>query len=128
MRHALAQTVWAIHLAFVVFILVAWLLPWKWALWAAVIGYPVVQINWWLFDDRCGLTVLEEWLRSPQAGTARLQAAAAEEEEPLHFIAHLGERLLGRPMPRETADVLSYAVVWGGFAVASLRLVAGVHT
>lgn len=116
-RELLAAAVWAHHLLVFVFIAVAWALPWAWSLWLALIFYPLVQLNWWWFGNRCVLTVLEEKLRR-----AAPTAPPAEGKEPLHFVQGLGSRLLGRPVSRVWADVVSYGVVWGGFTIAGLRL------
>ena len=116
MTLALARVVSGVHTMIVVFSCVAWALPWTWAMWVAVIAYPVIQLNWWVFDNRCILTVLEEKLRGPGA------KRHAADDEPLNFVAELGSRILGRPVPGSWANVASYAVIWWGFAVVSVRL------
>lgn len=117
MRLAAARLVWALHLGVTLFVLTGWLLPWSWALWTAVILYPVVQLNWLVFGNRCALTVVEERLRR---GTGTDDDDGAE----LHFVVGLLTRLLGRPVPRFYGDLVSYGVLWGGFTVASARLLA----
>src|SRR4030095_14687416 len=63
MTLVLARGVWAIHWVVMIWIAVAWCLPWSWALWAALISHPLVYLNWRIFDNRCVLTVIEERLR-----------------------------------------------------------------
>jgi len=113
LRALLARLVWAHHFAIFAFIAVAWALPWTWSLWTALFLYPLVQLGWWLFGNRCVLTVLEEKLRRPAPRT---------DVEELHFVQALGTRLLGREVSRSFADVLSYGAVWGGFAIVGVRL------
>ena len=96
---------------------VIWALPWDWALWTALILYPVIQFNWWYFEGRCILTILEEKLRGEEA-----VPVSADAEEPLNFVAELGSKICGRPIPHAWADRVSYSVLWGGFAGAALRL------
>ena len=117
MRLLLARGVWAIHTAIVVFVCIAWALPWTQAIWAAVIVYPMIQLNWWVFRGRCVLTILEEKLRGSGASVSVQEAT-----EEFHFLQDLGMRLFGRPVARIWADVVAYAVLWGGFAIASVRL------
>lgn len=113
-RLLLARLVHGHHLVSTILISIGWALPWTWTLWTVLVVYPLVQIQWWLFGNRCVLSILEEKLR-------RTGPAAGEAEE-LHFVQVLGSRLLRRPLSRVWADVFSYGVLWGGFAVAAARL------
>ncbi len=119
MRLLLARVVWAVHTAIFAYFVIAWTLPWDWSLWSCVIGYPLLQINWWSFGNRCILTIVEERLRGPDA---KRHVAEDDAEEPLNFTAEILSRALGRPVPHWTADVLSYGIVWGGFTLSALRL------
>ncbi|HKA13447.1 MAG TPA: hypothetical protein VKH41_00395 [Myxococcota bacterium] len=118
----LARAISAVHVTVIALSLVAWSLPWTAALWAAVIGYPLIQLGWCAFGNRCPLTVLEERLRA----RARLRSVGTDPqtEPPLHFAADLLSLLLRRPVSRVWGDVFSYTCVWGGFAIAAARLYA----
>src|SRR5262244_1901203 len=91
-----ARTVWAVHLLILVWLAVVWSLPWKWAWWAAMIGNPVVQLNWWLFDNRCALSILEERLRARSAPSAQSDV----DGEPGDFVSRVMSDALGRPVSR----------------------------
>lgn len=95
------------------FFLVAWALPWRWALWTAVVGAFVMQIQWWLNDGICVLTKLERVLRG-------LPALPAPDEG--GFIADLAARVVDAPVPKRWTNALTYAVLWGGASVAAARL------
>jgi len=120
MRMQLARIVSGVHPLVVVFACVAWALPWSWAIHAALVAYPLIQLNWWVFGGRCVLTVLEERLRAGVPDGA-LRTASGPEPAP-NFVARLGTRITGRPVSNAWADIASYSVIWGGFALASLRL------
>ena len=109
---------WVLHSAVIVLILTVWSLPWGWALWLGLALYPVVQLNWCVFGNRCVLTVLEERLRHPEG-------MSEAGEPPLHFVSGLLSRILGRPVSHFWGDVVSYVVVWGGFALCLTRLLDG---
>ena len=120
-RLGLARGIWLLHLSVVAFLCVGWLLPWKSVVWAAVLFVPIVQLNWCVFGNRCVLTVIEEWLRQDGAPPPVPEAS----EPPTHFVSDLLSKALSRPVSRAWGDVVSYAVLWGGFALGSLRLLAG---
>lgn len=102
------------------FFLVGWALPWREALWAVVVGAVVVRAGWWLFDDRCLLSILEARLRGG-AVSFSTQPELAPEEKP-NFIADTVEGLLGRPMPLHWVNNATYAVLWSAFSIAAVRL------
>jgi hypothetical protein len=85
-----------------------------------MIGNPIVQLNWWIFGNRCVLSVLEERLRE-RAGR---RAIGEADREPLEFVSHLMSSVLGRPVSRSWGSRVSYSVLWGGFAIAAMRLAA----
>ncbi len=122
-RHALARLIWALHVAIVAFFLVGWALPWRWALWTVAVGAVVLQVGWWLCNDVCWLTLLEERLKgapeAPPPGT-REEAEAAP-----NFVSALVDRILGRPMPESRVNAVIYGIVWGGFTIAVARLWLG---
>jgi hypothetical protein len=120
-RLGLARIVWAHHLMVVGLVAFGWALPWRGALWGALALYPIVLLNWWVFGNRCVLSVVEERLRGTSA------RASGQTEEPLHFVQLLGSRLVGRPVPRVWADIVSYGVVCFGFAITGLRLYLGMR-
>jgi hypothetical protein len=122
MTLVLARGVWAIHWVVMIWIAVAWCLPWSWALWAALISHPLVYLNWRIFDNRCVLTVIEERLRMRAADphvSARLAAG-----EPLDFVSGVLSLVLRRPISRAQGSVVSHTFLWGGFAIAAARLAA----
>jgi hypothetical protein len=111
-RHAAADWVWALHFVVTSFFLVAWMLPWSWALWTAIVGAFVLHVQWWL-NDVCVLTTLERLLRG------RASALASGDG---HFLLGLARSIVGRPVPSAWVNRISYAVLWGGAGVAALRL------
>jgi len=111
-RHAAADWVWALHVVVTCFFLVAWMLPWSWALWTALVGAFVLQVQWWL-NDVCVLTTLERLLRGPASALASGDG---------NFLAGLARSIVGRPVPSAWVNRLSYAVLWGGAGAAALRL------
>jgi len=115
-----ARALSVVHGAVVALFLVGWALPWRGALWAVAIGAIVVRTNWWLFDDRCLLTILESRLRGGDALAARRLEEDAD--APPSFIGDLVARVLGRPLPLQWVDNASHAIMWGAFSVATLRL------
>ena len=117
----LARVVWSLHFLVMIWIAIVWSLPWSWAWWAALIGNPIVQLNWWIFDNRCALSVLEERLRARAAGGAVIPA---DDGQPLEFVSGVLSRILGRPVSRGWGSAVSYTFLWGGFAIATARLVA----
>ena len=116
----LASGIWFLHAAVTLFLAVAWLLPWTATLWLAVLAYPLVQLNWLAFGNRCFLTVLEERLRGGKP--RELPAPEADGDPPHDFVSAFLSHALGRRVPRRLSNALSYGVVWGGFAIAALRL------
>ena len=140
MRTAMARTVWLLHVGVMLLLLTAWCLPWRWAPWVAVTLAPMVHLNWWVFRDRCILTILEEKLRGAPAAAPvaaggeaparpagpavgdEPQEALGDTEEDLHFVSTFLSGLLGRPVSRAVADRISYGVVWTGFALGAGRL------
>src|SRR5262249_41371588 len=111
-RHAAADWGWALHVVGTGFFLGAWMLPWAWALWAALLGAVVLQVQWWL-NDVCVLTTLERLLRG------RASALASGDG---NFLAGLARSIVGRPVPSAWVNRISYTVLWGGAGVAALRL------
>lgn len=112
-RTVAAKLVWAVHLVVTVYFLVAWTLPWRWAMWSAVVGAPVMHLQWRLNDDVCVLTKLERYLRGADPTPRGSERS---------FIAATMERLAGRELPARCVNGVTYAVLWGGAAVAGLRL------
>lgn len=106
--------VWLAHVLVTAFFVVAWALPFRWALWVAAIGAPIMHAQWRL-NDECVLTTLERRLRDP--GRRR---GAGESS----FLTELVRRLCGRDVPGAWVSRLSYAILWGGAGLASLRLAA----
>ena len=119
-----ARLVWFLHVAAVAFFVIGWALPWPGALAFTVALSAATQIGWWICNDRCVLSVLEERLRGTLA--PRL-VVPEDQEQPPNFVADLGARLLGRPIPYTWTNRVIYVVVWGGGAVAALRLAFGAH-
>jgi len=110
----LARAISVVHGAVVLLFVVGWALPWRQALWAVVLGATVVQAGWWLFGNRCLLTVAEARLRGSPAGGVTLDDA--------HFVRDLAERVLGRRPSERWLELATYGVMWGAFAIAAARL------
>jgi len=108
----LARAVSAVHAAVILLFVTGWAMPWREALWAVVLGALVVQAGWWLFEDRCVLTVLE----------ARLRGEASVVETRPNFIGDVATRVLGRRPSERWLSVATYGVMWGSFAIAAARL------
>ena len=113
MRLALADVVWSVHTVVTVFFLVAWALPWRWALWTAALGAVAMRVQWWLNDGVCVLTKAERVLRG-------LSAVPRSDEE--GFVAALLSRLAGRTLSREASDTVTYALLWSCAGLAVVRL------
>ena len=113
----LARAIWFLHTSIVLLFAIGWALPWRNALWAVVVAAALVQVGWWIFGDRCLLTVAE----------SRLRGASDEEPEgaEARFVGDLAARILGwRPADR-WLDLATYGVMWGACAIAALRLGLG---
>jgi hypothetical protein len=110
-----ADAVWHVHVLVTGFIMVAWALPWPWALWASAIGAPAVHAQWRL-NDECVLTTLERRLRG--------LASTPPREEP-NFLTGLAHRLSGREPSQAAVNAAAYGILWGGAVVATLRLATG---
>ena len=121
MRLWLARSVWWVHSSVLVFLVFGWALPWRWALWVVAIGAPVTQLGWWFCENRCVLTIVEDWLRGKDPA-GRPATEDDEGEPPTRFVAEFLERLIGRPVSERVANALSYTVVWGGGGIAIFRL------
>lgn len=114
LRARSADLVWFLHAVVSGFFLIAWTLPWSWALWTALVGAVVLQLQWWLNDDVCVLTKVER----------RLRGLPPVPDTPEHnFMTGFARRLLRRPVSARDADRLTYAILWGGAGIAGLRLV-----
>jgi hypothetical protein len=116
----MADAVWAVHMAVTAFFLVAWALPWQWALWASIAGAATLHTQWKLNDGLCVLTKLERQLRG-------LPVIPDRDEGEGDFIAGLLARLAGRPLPPACSGRIAYAVLWGGASLAALRLLLGME-
>lgn len=112
-RAVIADLVWLVHAGVTTFFVVAWALPWDWALWTAFCGAFAMQLQWWLNDDVCVLTKLERNLR----GHAAVPAATEG-----NFISGFLSTLLGRPLPVSCTDRIAYVMLWGGAGIAGARL------
>lgn len=122
-RTLAADALRAAHIGILAFFAAGWALPWRWALWAVVIASIGTQLHWWLGNNQCYLTALEDGLRGPEVTHA--PTTEQDADRPLNFIADLGTRALGRPMPHRLANALAYGFVWGGCAIAAARLALG---
>lgn len=109
-----ADLVWGLHCAVVAFFVVAWALPWRWALWAAVIGAFLMHLQWRLNDGICVLTKLERLLRG---------RAPLPKDGEGSFLDELAARWIGPAYAGRFADQAAYVVLWGGAGVAGARLV-----
>ncbi len=118
MRLTMARIIWFLHTSIVVFMLTGWAYPWEWAAVAILVGCPLIQLNWWIFGNRCVLTIIEEKLRG-----APMEALASDEsqEEPPSFVQNLALRFLGRPIPYAVANAAAYVVLWGSFTAVTVR-------
>lgn len=122
LRLGLAHLLALLHHAIIAFFLVGWAAPWREVLWGVAAGAVVVHAAWWLLDDRCLLTLLEERLRGEEHVPAeRLEDGVRQP----NFIADSVTRLLGRPLPLHWINNATYAVLWTSFSLASLRLATG---
>ena len=119
LRLAAARLVWLAHTGVTGWLLLGPLLPHRAAAWALVVGNPLIHLQWRAFGDRCLLTILEERLRG---ATFERRAAVVDGDEPVGFVAETLSRALGRPVTHGFANVLSYGVLWAGFAIAVVRL------
>jgi len=125
-----ADAVWALHTVVVGFFIVGWTLPWRWALWATLIGAVFMRIHWWLNDDTCVLTQLERRLRGASAATpvpSRSESAprtesAARADVDGTFIASLAYTVFGSPVSPPLIDWLTHGILWLGAGLALLRL------
>jgi len=108
-----ADAVWLVHTLVTGFFLVAWALPWRWALWSTAVGSPIVQVQWLVNDDLCVLTTLERRLR----GVAHVAPDGQQS-----FLGDLVRRLTGRAPTDACVNRVTYAVLWGGAFVAAIRL------
>jgi len=97
------------------FFSIAWALPWRWALWTALLGAGLLRLLWWLNSGVCVLTQLERSLRglNPVPGPGQP-----------HFIEALAARWTEGCLPRAWIRRATNFVLWGGAGVAALRLVA----
>lgn len=119
-RLCAARALSAMHLAIVLLFVVGWALPWRGVLAAVVVAAPVVQAGWWLFGDRCLLTLLERRLR----GASPPRAASADEAPP-NFLVDLASTVVGRPVSDAWVNVTARVVMWTAFTIAALRLALG---
>src|SRR5262245_18845924 len=114
----LARAISAVHSAVVLLFVVGWATPWREVLWAVVVGAVTVQMGWWLFGNRCVLTVLEARLR---AGLEAAPLAPAPEHAP-NFIADVATRFLGHRPSERALQLMTHGVMWGAFSIAAARL------
>jgi hypothetical protein len=114
-RAPLASLVCVIHTGVVVFFVLGWALPWRWALWTCTIGAVVMRLHWWMNDDVCMLTQLERRLRGDAARPAQRE----------RFIARLLRVALRRSVPDGLVDWATHGILWTGAGLASLRLLLG---
>jgi hypothetical protein len=112
-RGTAANIVWGLHCAVTGFFVIAWALPWRWALWTALVGAFVMTLQWRLNDDLCVLTKLERSLRG---------RALVSDTTDTNFIEDVLERLSRRRPSRRGANTVTYGMLWGGAAVAAARL------
>lgn len=112
-RTRAADVVWAAHTAVLAFFAIAWALPWRATLWAAVIGAFVMRVQWWLNDGICLLTKLERVLRG-------LSPVPAADEG--GFIADLAAAIVGRRIAKRWTNRATEMVLWGGAGIAAARL------
>jgi hypothetical protein len=101
-----------LHVVVTCFFLVAWTLPWAWALWAALVGAFVLQLQWGL-NGVCVLTTLERLLRGRAPVPTTTEGS---------FLVGLARSILRQPVPAAYVNRVSYAVLWGGAGIAGLRL------
>lgn len=113
LRRVAATATWALHIA-----LVGWALPWPAAWWTYMLAAPFIQLGWLVFDDYCGLSIVEARLRRQPL----VRTLADGEEESRLFVAELIESIIRRPVPRPISNAISYSVLWGGFAACCGRL------
>ncbi len=121
---AVANLLSVLHVAIIVLFVVGWAAPWREVLWAVVVGALVVRAGWWIFEDQCLLSILEERLRAA-LGAEAVERRETEGERKPNFVADTVTRILGRPMPVRWVDNVTYGILWSSFSVASLRLAAG---
>jgi len=114
----LARAIAAIHSAIVLLFAIGWALPWRESHWAVVCAAVIVQGGWWLFGNRCLLTVWEARLR----GKEPEPVPAAPDEDAPNFIRDGMTRLLGRRPPERWLSYATYGVLWGSFTIAAARL------
>ena len=117
-RRIAAGLTWAFHVVVVVFLLGGWALPWPAAWWTYALGAPVVQLGWIVFSDYCWLSIVEAKLR----GETLVRETEAGDEEARVFVGELIEMVFKRSVSRRVSNLISYGVLWGGFAAAVFRI------
>lgn len=118
LRRVAARIVWASHVAVVAFILAGWALPFDATALAYAVLAPIVQVGWLVFDYYCWLSIIEaRLLRQPL-----VKPTDDGGEEKRTFVSELVEKLFGVEITNRTSNWISYAVLWGGFAVSVARL------
>ncbi len=116
-RRVLSHVLTALHFAVISVFVVGWALPWRAALVTVVVLAVVVQGGWWACNDRCWLTMVDEWLCGPAAATE-----APVPDGPPNFLLRTATRLFGRPVSRAAVDWVARGVLWTAFAIAAGRL------
>jgi hypothetical protein len=122
-RLCAARTLALLHVAILSLFVFGWALPWRAMLVAVVVSAPIVQAGWWIFRDRCVLTLLEKRLRGSRAPAVATPGADAD--PPPNFIADLARSVLGRPVSHGWVDLVARVVMWSAFGIAALRLTVG---
>ena len=117
-RGPVAGTVWLLHTSIVTFFVVGWALPWRSALWVVVVGSVALRAHWWLNQNTCMLTALEQSLRGAGAAPTSLGESSGES-----FVGRLAKAVLGRPVPASSVEWVTHGVLWTGAGIALVRLI-----
>lgn len=111
MNTGLANIIAACHTCLVVFFALGWLLPWRSAWWAVLVGGIILIAIWRSYQNNCPLTVLE----------ARLRGVALDPSQP-RFMGTLVKKCLGMTITNQSADAIAHAGLIVSMIIAVLRL------
>lgn len=112
-----ANLVWLVHMAVIVTVVAAALLPFEGLWWAMLLVAPGMQLQWRLNRNQCLLTDLEAFLRRDESGPGTGDARHGDST----FVARLLSPVVGEVSER-AVDVLSTGLLWASFAGCGARL------
>ena len=107
-----------VHWAVLLFVLVGWALPWKFALWFHALLIPMLAIHWLTNENRCFLTEIEEKFKA-----SALHPQRPSNEEP--FIGYIIRKITGKKLTEKALASVSYGVMTIVWILTVLRLMSG---